>query len=74
MAYAVSYRDPSPSRFTLESPDAGIRVGDIGPKFGINGSDNGFLLFDQCRIPRNHMLMRYAKVAQSQHCMRECKC
>ncbi|KHJ93342.1 hypothetical protein OESDEN_06749 [Oesophagostomum dentatum] len=40
----------------------GIRVGDIGPKFGFNSSDNGFLLFDHYRIPRNHMLMRHSKV------------
>lgn len=37
-------------------------MGDIGPKFGINGSDNGFLLFNQYRIPRKNLLMRYAKV------------
>lgn len=41
----------------------GIKVGDIGPKLGINTSDNGFLLFDHFRIPRNHMLMRYAQVS-----------
>lgn len=39
-----------------------IQVGDIGPKFGINGSDNGFLLFDHYRIPRKNMLMRFSKV------------
>lgn len=29
---------------------------------GINGSDNGFLLFSNHRIPRENLLMRYAKV------------
>ncbi|CAD6189218.1 unnamed protein product [Caenorhabditis auriculariae] len=43
-------------------PLKGITLGDIGPKLGINGSDNGFLLFDHVRIPRRHMLMRYSKV------------
>ncbi|VDL80868.1 unnamed protein product [Nippostrongylus brasiliensis] len=43
-------------------PLKGIRVGDIGPKFGFNSSDNGFLLFDNYRIPRQNMLMRYSKV------------
>lgn len=43
-------------------PMKGVRVGDIGPKFGFNSSDNGFLLFDNYRIPRQHMLMRYSKV------------
>ncbi|VDN27063.1 unnamed protein product [Cylicostephanus goldi] len=39
-----------------------VRVGDIGPKFGFNSSDNGFLLFNNYRIPRKNMLMRYSKV------------
>ncbi|KAK6049990.1 hypothetical protein COOONC_12505 [Cooperia oncophora] len=43
-------------------PLKGVRVGDIGPKFGFNSSDNGFLLFDKYRIPRQNMLMRYSKV------------
>ncbi|EPB69218.1 acyl-CoA dehydrogenase, middle domain protein [Ancylostoma ceylanicum] len=43
-------------------PLRGVRVGDIGPKFGFNSSDNGFLLFDNYRIPRSHMLMRHSKV------------
>ena len=41
----------------------GITVGDIGPKFGLSGNDNGFLRFDNYRIPRDHMLMRYAQVS-----------
>ncbi|KAK5986610.1 hypothetical protein GCK32_021329, partial [Trichostrongylus colubriformis] len=44
-------------------PLKGVRVGDIGPKFGFNSSDNGFLLFENYRIPRQNMLMRYAKVS-----------
>ncbi|KAJ1361463.1 hypothetical protein KIN20_020723 [Parelaphostrongylus tenuis] len=43
-------------------PLKGIRVGDIGPKFGYTSSDNGFLLFHNYRIPRRNMLMRYSKV------------
>ncbi len=31
-------------------PLQGITVGDIGPKFGYNGVDNGFLIFDHARI------------------------
>ncbi|KAI6190611.1 Acyl-CoA oxidase dehydrogenase and Acyl-CoA oxidase domain containing protein [Aphelenchoides bicaudatus] len=44
------------------NPLKGIQVGDIGPKYGINGSDNGYLLFDHYRIPRKNMLMRFSKV------------
>ncbi|CAI4228786.1 unnamed protein product [Auanema sp. JU1783] len=43
-------------------PLKGIKLGDIGPKLGINGSDNGFMIFDHLRIPREAMLMRYSKV------------
>ncbi|XP_070533714.1 peroxisomal acyl-coenzyme A oxidase 1-like [Ptychodera flava] len=40
----------------------GITAGDIGPKLGYNCSDNGFLKFDHVCIPRENMLMKYAKV------------
>ncbi|TPX45691.1 acyl-CoA oxidase [Chytriomyces confervae] len=43
-------------------PFAGIMVGDVGPKMGFNCVDNGFILFNKYRIPRDHMLMRYSKV------------
>ncbi|KAI1722987.1 acyl-CoA oxidase domain-containing protein [Ditylenchus destructor] len=43
-------------------PLPGITVGDIGPKFGISSNDNGFLRFNNVRIPRRHMLMKHAKV------------
>lgn len=40
----------------------GITVGDIGPKFGYDNMDNGFLIFNNVRIPRENMLMRNAQV------------
>ena len=43
-------------------PLPGVTVGDIGPKLGINGSDNGFLRFTNYRIPRRSMLMKNSKV------------
>jgi acyl-CoA oxidase len=43
-------------------PLPGVIVGDIGPKFGYLGNDNGFLILKNVRIPRDNMLMRYAKV------------
>ena len=43
---------------------AGINVGDIGPKFGYFGMDNGYLQLDNVRIPRDHMLMKYAQVSK----------
>uniref|UniRef100_A0A914EM17 Acyl-coenzyme A oxidase n=1 Tax=Acrobeloides nanus TaxID=290746 RepID=A0A914EM17_9BILA len=43
-------------------PLKGITVGDIGPKFGMNTVDNGFLQFDHVRTPRRSMFMKHAKV------------
>uniref|UniRef100_A0A914D786 Acyl-CoA oxidase n=1 Tax=Acrobeloides nanus TaxID=290746 RepID=A0A914D786_9BILA len=43
-------------------PLKGITVGDIGPKFGVNTNDNGFLQFDHVRTPRRSMFMKHAKV------------
>ncbi|GMR62851.1 hypothetical protein PMAYCL1PPCAC_33046, partial [Pristionchus mayeri] len=45
-------------------PLPGITVGDIGPKMGVNGSDNGFLVLDHIRIPRKRILMKHGKVAK----------
>lgn len=39
-----------------------MSVGDIGNKIGFNAMDNGYLKFDNVRIPRENLLMRYAKV------------
>lgn len=38
-------------------------VGDIGAKFGYNAKDNGYLRFDQVRIPKVNMLCKYANVS-----------
>ena len=40
-------------------------MGDIGPKYGYNTKDNGYLKFDNYRIPRRNMLMKYTKVSKS---------
>lgn len=46
----------------------GITVGDVGPKFGLNTIDNGFVQFSKVRIPRDNMLMRFTKVILSPSC------
>ncbi|XP_077990374.1 peroxisomal acyl-coenzyme A oxidase 1-like [Glandiceps talaboti] len=43
-------------------PVKGVTIGDIGPKFGFNSNDNGFLRLDHVHIPRENMLMKYAQV------------
>ncbi|CAH2102908.1 unnamed protein product [Euphydryas editha] len=45
-------------------PLPGIKVGEIGPKFGLNSVNNGFLGFNNVRIPRNQMLMKNAQVLE----------
>jgi acyl-CoA oxidase len=40
----------------------GIECGDIGPKFGYNSKDNGYMIFRNVRIPRTDMLRRFAEV------------
>ncbi|XP_069608161.1 peroxisomal acyl-coenzyme A oxidase 1 isoform X2 [Ranitomeya imitator] len=49
---------------STHEPLPGVTVGDIGPKFGYDETDNGFLKFDKFRIPRENMLMKYAQVEQ----------
>ena len=44
------------------SPLPGVEVGDIGPKFGFEMVDNGFLRLKNVRVPRENMLMKYAQV------------
>jgi len=43
-------------------PLTGVDVGDIGPRLGGNGVNNGFLGLHDVRIPRNQMLMKNAQV------------
>ncbi|KAH3826400.1 hypothetical protein DPMN_128304 [Dreissena polymorpha] len=45
-------------------PMPGLKMGDIGPKLGANNVDNGFLILNKVRIPRDNMLMRNARVTR----------
>ncbi|KAG0246049.1 acyl-CoA dehydrogenase/oxidase C-terminal [Mortierella sp. GBAus27b] len=47
-------------------PFPGVKVGDIGPKAygGFSKIDNGFVRFERHAIPRENMLMRFAKVTR----------
>ena len=40
----------------------GVKTGDIGPKLGYSGKDNGWATFDQVRIPRDQMLQKFVQV------------
>lgn len=52
---------PIRNRKTL-TPLPGVLVGDMGPKLGLNGIDNGFLSFHKYRIPRENLLNKTADV------------
>ena len=56
-AFFIQIRD-----LTTQNPLPGITVGDIGPKLGLNGMDNGFLRFSHFKQPKESMLNRFAKV------------
>ncbi|KAL0091093.1 acyl-CoA dehydrogenase/oxidase C-terminal [Phycomyces blakesleeanus] len=47
-------------------PMKGVTVGDIGPKAygGFATVDNGYAMFDNVRIPRENMLMRFSHVTR----------
>ncbi|XP_045509521.1 probable peroxisomal acyl-coenzyme A oxidase 1 [Colias croceus] len=45
-------------------PMPGIKVGEIGAKLGMNGTNNGFLGLENVRIPRDHMLMKNSQVLE----------
>lgn len=44
------------------SPVEGVRLGDHGYKGGLKGVDNGTLVFDHYRVPRENLLNRFAEV------------
>lgn len=43
-------------------PLENVHVGDIGPKFGYNTMDNGFLLFNHVKIPHINLLARFSGI------------
>lgn len=56
-AFVVPLRNPK----TLQ-PFAGVIVGDLGEKVGLNGIDNGFVMFNRYRIPRENLLNKTGDV------------
>lgn len=46
-------------------PYPGVRVADLGEKVGLNGVDNGVLMFENYEIPRENLLNRTADVTEN---------
>ncbi|XP_013804327.2 peroxisomal acyl-coenzyme A oxidase 2 [Apteryx mantelli] len=44
------------------SPRPGVTVGDIGPKMNFEHTDNGYLMLQNVRVPRENMLSRFCEV------------
>ncbi|CAN9409996.1 unnamed protein product [Alternaria alternata] len=55
--FCVQIRD-----LKTHEPLENIHIGDIGPKFGYNTMDNGFLLFNHVKVPHISMLAKYTFV------------
>jgi len=55
--FVVQIRD-----LNTHQPLENIHVGDIGPKFGYNTMDNGYLLFNKVKIPHVNMLARFSSI------------
>lgn len=55
--FVVQIRD-----MRTHEPLESIHVGDIGPKFGYNTMDNGFLLLDHVKVPHVNMLAKFSSV------------
>lgn len=56
-AFVVPLRD---TKTLLSHP--GVTVGDLGEKIGLHGIDNGFIMFNNYRIPRENLLARTGDV------------
>lgn len=55
--FVVQIRD-----LKTHEPLENVHVGDIGPKFGYNTMDNGFLLLNNVKVPHVNMLARFSSV------------
>ena len=55
--FIVQVRD-----LNTHQPLPNIYIGDVGPKFGYNTMDTGFLLFNQFKVPHGNMLSRFSSV------------
>ena len=55
--FIVQIRD-----YKTHKPLEGIVIGDIGPKYGYTAMDNGYMLFNNYRVPHSALLAKYSGV------------
>mmetsp|Transcript_36417 Transcript_36417/g.35287 ORF Transcript_36417/g.35287 Transcript_36417/m.35287 type:complete len:234 (+) Transcript_36417:319-1020(+) len=58
-AFVVPIRDSNTKKILK-----GVTIGDCGKKSGLDGVDNGFIIFNDCRIPREFLLNRFSDVTE----------
>lgn len=56
-AYCIPIRDKKTHKLL-----PGVLIGDCGPKTGLNAIDNGFMMFDNYRVPKDSQLNRISGV------------
>ena len=42
----------------------GLKIGDMGVKLGLNGLDNGWMMFSNYRIPRSFTIHNFENIAE----------
>jgi len=57
--FFVPIRDPK-----THLPLPGVECGDLGNKIGYQSKDNGFMLFNNYRIPRTNLLSKFCQVSK----------
>ena len=57
--FVVQIRHPK-----THEPLPGVQIGDCGHKIGCDGIDNGWLIFEGLRVPRENLLNKFADVAE----------
>ena len=66
------YKWHGPHQFIMQirdkkthKPLPGIVIGDIGPKYGYTSMDNGYMLFNNFRVPHSALLAKYSGVDEA---------
>jgi acyl-CoA oxidase len=66
------YKSYGPHQFITQirdmkthKPLEGVVIGDIGPKYGYTSMDNGYMLFNNFRVPHSALLAKYSGVDEA---------